>query len=47
MPSLSCIDTDTIQYELMAQACHLWNVRRIPGTFHRYMTDSLQVANGV
>ena len=46
MPSLSCIDTDTSQYELMPQACHLWNVWRIPGTFHRCTTDSLQAGNG-
>ncbi|OLO83643.1 hypothetical protein BKH12_07840 [Actinomyces naeslundii] len=43
VPSIFSIDTDTSQYELMPQACHLWNVRRISGTFHRCTTDSLQV----
>ena len=47
IPSLSCIDTDTSQYELMAQTCHLWNVRKIPVTFHRCAIDSLLVGNGV
>ena len=43
MPRLSCSDTDASQYELMPQACHLWNAWRISGTFHRCTTDSLQV----
>ncbi len=47
VPSIFSINTDASQYELMAQACHLWNVRGISGTFHRCTTDSLLVGNGV
>ena len=46
VPSVFSINTDTNRCELMAQTFHLWNVRKIPGTFHRCATDSLQVGNG-
>ena len=30
VPSIFSINTDASQYELIAQTCHLWNVRGIP-----------------
>ena len=47
VPSIFSINTDANRCELMAQTCHLRNVRKIPDTFHRCTTDSLQVGNGV
>ena len=47
VPSFFSINTDANRCELMAQTCHLWNVRKIPVTFHRCATDSLLVGNGV
>ena len=43
VPSFFSINTDANRYEQMPQACHLWNVRRIPVTFHRCTAESLQV----
>ena len=45
VPSFFSINTDANCCELMAQTCHLWNVRKIPVTFHRCTIDSLQVGN--
>ena len=45
--SIFSINTDANRCELMAQTCHLWNVWKIPVTFHRCATDSLLVGNGV
>ena len=45
VPSIFSINTDANRCELMAQTCHLWNVRKIPVTFHRCTTDCLQVGN--
>lgn len=45
VPSFFSINTDANRCELMAQTCHLWNVRKIPVTFHRCTIDSLQVGN--
>ena len=47
VPSFFSINTDANRCELMAHTCHLWNVRKIPVTFHRCATDSLLVGNGV